>query len=106
MLPGVAVAVISLMVYHIGVEWAVDFYQEPDGSAPVEEFLDSLRPEGRAKALALVQALRPHGPSLPFPIRHRLPGRYGNCVRSMARTKSEYFTSPMPDGSSFCCMDS
>ncbi len=75
MLPGVAVAVISLMVYHIGVEWAVDFYQEPDGSAPVEEFLDSLRPEGRAKALALVQALRTHGPSLPFPYSSQAAGK-------------------------------
>jgi ribosome-binding protein aMBF1 (putative translation factor) len=31
-LPGWPVAAISLMVYPIWVEWAVDFYQEPDGS--------------------------------------------------------------------------
>jgi len=49
------------------MEWTVDFYQESDGHAPVEEFLDSLRPEGRAKALALVHALKLHGPNLPFP---------------------------------------
>jgi phage-related protein len=57
------------------VEWAVDFYQESDGSAPVEDFLDSLRPEGRAKALALVQALRMHGPSLPFPYSSQVAGK-------------------------------
>ncbi len=45
------------------MEWRVDFYQGPDGSAPVEEFLDSLRAEARAKALALVQALKAHGPN-------------------------------------------
>jgi phage-related protein len=57
------------------VEWTVDFYQEPDGSAPVEGFLDSLRPEGRAKALALVQALKAHGPSLPFPYSSQVAGK-------------------------------
>src|SRR4029077_8725344 len=43
------------------VELAVDFYQETDGTAPVEDFLNSLRPEGRAKALALLQSLKTHG---------------------------------------------
>jgi len=57
------------------VEWEVDFYQEADGSAPVEEFLDSLQPEARAKALALVQALRVHGPSLPFPYSSQAAGK-------------------------------
>jgi phage-related protein len=57
------------------VEWTVDFYQEADGSAPVEGFLDSLRPEGRAKALALVQALKAHGPSLPFPYSSQVAGK-------------------------------
>jgi phage-related protein len=63
------------MVYHIQVEWTVEFYEEPDGRAPVEEFLDSLRTEGRAKALALVQALRAHGPTLPFPYSSQAAGK-------------------------------
>jgi phage-related protein len=44
-------------------------------AATVEKFLDSLRPEGRAKALALVQALRTHGPSLPFPYSSQAAGK-------------------------------
>ena len=63
------------MIYHKEVDWAIDFYQEPDGRAPVEEFLDSLSVEARAKALALVQMLRVHGPSLPFPYSSQASGR-------------------------------
>lgn len=57
------------------MDWTVDFYQEPDGTAPVEEFLDSLRAEARAKALALIQVLRVHGPNLPFPYSSQVEGR-------------------------------
>jgi phage-related protein len=57
------------------VDWTVDFYQEPDGRVPIEEFLDSLHTEARAKALALMQTLRLHGPSLPFPYSSQVAGR-------------------------------
>jgi len=57
------------------VDWAIDFYQEPDGTAPVEEFLDSLSAEARAKALALVQILKAHGPNLPFPYSSQVTGK-------------------------------
>ena len=63
------------MIYHKGVDWAIDFYQEPDGRAPVEEFLESLSVEARAKALALIQMLKAHGPSLPFPYSSQAAGR-------------------------------
>ncbi len=55
--------------------WTVDFYQETDGSAPVEEFLDSLSPAGRAKALALLQSLRVYGANLPFPYSSQVAGK-------------------------------
>ncbi len=73
------------------VEWAVDFYQEADGTAPVEEFLNSLRAEARAKALALLQSLKVHGPSLPFPL---------------GGTRSGFFTSQTQAEPSFWSMDS
>ncbi len=57
------------------VNWTVDFYQEADGTTPVEEFLNSLRPEGRAKALAMVQSLKVHGPNLPFPYSSQAAGK-------------------------------
>ena len=100
------VAVLLLMVYHIRVNWVVDFYQEPDGSAPVEEFLESLRPEGRAKALALIQALKMHGPACPSLTHRRLREKSGNCGLNMARTKSGSSILPTPEGPSYCCTDS
>jgi phage-related protein len=57
------------------VDWKVDFYQEPDGAAPVETFLEALSVERRAKALALIQELRRRGPALPFPYSSQVEGR-------------------------------
>ena len=57
------------------MDWKVDFYQEPDGAAPVEAFLEALSIERRAKALALIQELRRQGPALPFPYSSQVAGR-------------------------------
>jgi len=75
------------MVYPIKVEWTVEFYEEPNGRAPVEEFLDSLRPEGLAKALALLQALKMHGSSLPFPYSSQVAGRIRELRTQYGRDK-------------------
>jgi phage-related protein len=64
-----------LKVYHIKVGWTIDFYVEPDGSTPVEEFLDSLSTQARAKALAVIQTLKLHGPNLPFPYSSQAAGK-------------------------------
>jgi phage-related protein len=64
-----------LKVYHKKVDWAIDFYAEPDGSAPGEEFLDSFSTEARAKALAVIQVLKLHGPNLPFPYSSQAAGK-------------------------------
>jgi len=69
------------------VDWAVEFYQEADGTAPVEEFLNSLRPEGRAKALALLQLLKVHGPGLPFPYSSQAAGRIRELRTQYGRDK-------------------
>ncbi len=55
--------------------WQVDFYEEEDGSAPVEEFLDNLPKQQKAKALALVKLLEEQGPNLPFPYSSQVRGR-------------------------------
>ncbi|SPE44553.1 Toxin-antitoxin system, toxin component, RelE family [Candidatus Sulfotelmatobacter sp. SbA7] len=57
------------------MDWTIDFYQEPDGRAPVEQFLDSLQAEARAKVLALIQVPKVRGPSLPFPYSSQVSGR-------------------------------
>jgi phage-related protein len=57
------------------VDWAIDFYAEPDGSAPVEEFLNSPSTEARAKSLAVMQILKLHGPNLLFPYSSQAAGK-------------------------------
>ena len=69
------------------VDWTVEFYQDADGTAPVEDFLNSLRPEGRAKALALLQLLKVHGPSLPFPYSSQAVGRIRELRTQYGRDK-------------------
>jgi len=53
----------------------VEFYEGPDGAAPVEDFLQSLSAERKAKALAVIQELRGHGPTLPFPYSSQVDGK-------------------------------
>ena len=55
--------------------WLVDFFEEENGSAPVESFLAG-QPRGpRAKALAIVKLLEEMGSSLPFPYSSQVEGR-------------------------------
>jgi hypothetical protein len=55
--------------------WTVDFYEAPDGSAPVEIFLDGLPKQQRAKTLALIKLLGEQGTGLPFPYSSQVRGR-------------------------------
>lgn len=55
--------------------WTVDFYEERDGSAPVESFLAQLPLAHRAKALAIVRLLEEVGPALPFPYCSQVRGK-------------------------------
>ena len=65
--------------------WRVDFYEEEDCSAPVEEFLAKLPKPQRGKALAVIRLLEEMGPGLPFPYSSQVRGKirelrtqYGN----------------------------
>ena len=55
--------------------WAVEFYEEEDGSAAVEEFLAQLPKQHRNKALAIVKRLEEAGPTLPFPYSSQVKGK-------------------------------
>lgn len=57
------------------MKWTVEFYEEEDGSAPVEEFLNSLPTRHKAKGLAIVRLLEEAGPTLPFPHSSQVRGR-------------------------------
>ena len=55
--------------------WAVDFYEDAAGDAPVEEFLDGLPNKQRVKLLGLIDKLKEYGPTLPFPYSLQVEGR-------------------------------
>ena len=55
--------------------WTVEFYEEEDGSAPVEDFISRLPLEHKAKALAIVKRLEEVGPTLPFPYSSQVKGK-------------------------------
>jgi hypothetical protein len=66
---------------------SVDFYQDPDGSAPVEHFLDGLPREQRAKALALIRLLAEQGIGLPFPYSSQVRGRLRELRTRVGKTR-------------------
>jgi len=55
--------------------WTVEFFEEADGSAPVESFLAELPVGPCAKALAIVKLLEELGPSAPFPYSSQVQGK-------------------------------
>ena len=55
--------------------WPVDFYEDAAGNAPVQEFLDGLTEEQRAKCFGLIKMLKEHGPTLPFPYSSQVQGK-------------------------------
>lgn len=63
------------MVYHVKyMRWQVDFYEDSDGSAPVEDFLNSLPQPARAKGMAIIKLLEEQGATLPFPYSSQVRG--------------------------------
>jgi len=67
--------------------WTAEFYEEPDGSAPVESFLDGLPKQQRAKALALIKLLEEQGTGLPFPYSSQVRGRLRELRTQLGRTR-------------------
>jgi hypothetical protein len=68
------------------MEWPVDFYVDVTGSAPVLAFLDVLRASQRAKLLALIQQLKKHGPTLPFPYSSQVQGKLRELRTQLGKT--------------------
>ena len=55
--------------------WKVDFYEDEDGFAPVEDFIAGLSREHEAKALAIIKLLEEEGPGLPYPYSSQVRGK-------------------------------
>jgi phage-related protein len=67
--------------------WTVDFYEDADGDAPVEAFLDSLPKKQRAKLLGLIAKLKECGPTLPFPYSSQVEGRLRELRTRFGKTR-------------------
>jgi len=55
--------------------WVVEFYEEENGSVPVEDFLAQLPREQGAKAVTIIKRLEESGPTLPFPYSSQVRGK-------------------------------
>ena len=67
--------------------WAVNFYEDADGNAPVERFLDGLPKKQRAKLLGLIGKLKEHGPTLPFPYSSQVAGKVRELRTRFGKTR-------------------
>jgi hypothetical protein len=67
--------------------WMVDFYEDADGNAPVEVFLNGLPKKHRAKLLGLIAKLKEHGPTLPFPYSSQVDGRLRELRTRFGKTR-------------------
>ena len=69
------------------IAWTVDFYEDADGNAPVEVFLNGLPKKHRAKLLGLIAKLKEHGPTLPFPYSSHVDGRLRELRTQFGKTR-------------------
>src|SRR5712691_3111838 len=69
------------------MRWAVDFFVDESGRAPVEEFLSALPISQRAKALAIIKMLEHEGPNQPFPYSSQVRGKLGELRTQQGRDK-------------------
>lgn len=70
------------------MEWDVTFYTNPDGDAPVQDFLFSLSDKEQSKFFAYLQLLIERGNTLPSQYAKPWAATYGNFARSSAEPSS------------------
>ncbi|MGH9358937.1 MAG: type II toxin-antitoxin system RelE/ParE family toxin [Terriglobia bacterium] len=69
------------------MRWKVGFYEDADGKAPVEEFLDSLAAKQRNKLVALIEKLAEYGVDLPFPYSSQVRGKLRELRTRLGKTR-------------------
>lgn len=85
------------------MRWKVGFYEDADGKAPVEEFLDSLAAKQRNKLVALIEKLAEYGVDLPFPYSSQVRGKLRELRTRLGKTRLRILYSPIPRGLLSCC---
>ncbi len=81
------------MLERCGIMFDIEFYRLPDGSAPVEEFLRSLAPKMRVKAVNSIALLEEFGNQLRNRIQNQLKMDCLNFGSSLQATLHESSTS-------------
>lgn len=67
--------------------WPIEFFEEQDGSRPVQAWLDGL-PEGvRGKVLARIDLLAQYGPTLNHPYTSQIEGKLREVRLRFGRTR-------------------
>src|ERR1700730_15298167 len=67
--------------------WPVDFYEDANGDAPVEQFLDGLTEKQRAKLFGLIKMLKDYGPTVPFTYSSQVRGRLRELRTQLGKTR-------------------
>jgi len=60
--------------------WPVNFSEVPDGGCPVRDFLLRLPLVERAQVVGLIDRLRAHGPTVPFPYSSQAEGKISSST--------------------------
>lgn len=66
---------------------ALEFFRERDGSFPVQEWLESLPTDVRAKFAAHIEVLAEHGPTLDFPFTSQIEGKLRELRMRIGKTR-------------------
>src|SRR5271156_3756915 len=67
--------------------YEVDFFEDAEGVAPVERFLDELPKKQRAKVLAAIELLKEQGITLPFPYSSQVRGKLRELRTKFGKTR-------------------
>ena len=67
--------------------WQVEFFEEENGGRPVQDWLDSLPEAVRGKALARIDLLAEHGPTLDHPYTSQIKGKLREVRLRVGKTR-------------------
>jgi phage-related protein len=67
--------------------WQIEFYEERNGSRPVQTWLDDLPEEVRGKVLARIDLLADHGPALDHPYTSQIEGKLRELRLRFGKTR-------------------
>ena len=66
---------------------ALEFFRERDGAFPVQDWMNSLPKEVRARFAAHIQMLAEHGPTLDFPFTSQIEGKLRELRMRIGKTR-------------------